>query len=130
SPLKDAGMGKADVRRLSKHYNLSTADLPAAACLASRIPYGMPVTEELLQRIARGEAAIRSLGFRRFRLRHQGDVARLEFDPGEMEHAFRFRRALDRRIQAEGWTYVALDLHGYAQGSLNRTLKKQGKKKR
>lgn len=122
SPLVEAGYTKADIRRHSHRAGLPTADLPAAACLASRIPYGTPVTAAVLKRLARGEAAVRNLGFRQFRLRHHGDVARLEFDPAEMERAFRFRRSLHRRITAEGWSYVALDLTGYRTGSLNETL--------
>ena len=104
---------------------MPTADLPAAACLASRIPYGTRITKELLVRIDRGEDAVRALGFRRFRLRHHGTMARLEFDPHEMERAFRFRKALVERIEALGWIYVALDLRGYRQGSLNETVKKR-----
>ena len=103
---------------------MPTADLPAAACLASRVPYGTSLTKGLLDRIARGEEAVRRLGFHQFRLRHHGDTARLEFDPGEMERAFRFRRALAARIEALGWTYATLDLRGYRQGSLNETIGK------
>lgn len=125
SPFQEAGMNKEDVRKLSRMHKLPTADLPAAACLASRIPYGTKITQALLDRIGRGEAAIRKLGFSKFRLRHQDDVARLEFDPSEMERAFKYRRSLSKRIKEEGWAYVALDLDGYAQGSLNRTLSKK-----
>ncbi|MHC4946565.1 MAG: ATP-dependent sacrificial sulfur transferase LarE [Planctomycetota bacterium] len=126
SPLQEAGMNKDDVRRLSRHHKLPTADLPAAACLASRVPYGTAITRPLLKRLGAAESAIRGLGFRQFRLRHHGDVARLEFEPSEMERAFRFRRALSKRVEDQGWIYVTLDLAGYSQGSLNRPL---GKKK-
>jgi uncharacterized protein len=127
SPLKDAGMNKADVRSLSRFYRLPTADLPAAACLASRVPYGTAITRALLERLDGAESAIRRLGFRRFRLRHHGDVARLEFDPSEMDRAYRFRKALIKRVRDRGWLYVTLDLAGYSQGSLNRPL---GRKKK
>jgi len=122
SPLLDEGFTKEEVRFCSRQRGLETADLPAAACLASRIPYGTPIDEPLLERLARGEKNVRRLGFKNFRLRHHGPVARLEFDPAEMERAFRFRRSLHKRITAEGWAYVALDLMGYRTGSLNETL--------
>jgi uncharacterized protein len=122
SPLKEAGLNKADVRALSRHHRLPTAELPAAACLASRVPYGTELDRKLLGRIARAEAAIRKLGFRQFRLRHHGDVARLEFEKEELEKAFRYRRSLADRVCAQGWTYVALDLTGYRQGSLNKVI--------
>jgi uncharacterized protein len=122
SPLLDEGFTKAEIRRISRRYGLPTADLPAAACLASRIPYGTSITPEILARLGRGENAIRRLGFKNFRLRHHGPVARLEFAQAELQRAFRFRRALQDRITAEGWTYVSLDLKGYRTGSLNETL--------
>jgi len=131
SPLLDAGSTKKEIRKISRLRGLATADLPAAACLASRIPYGTPVTEDLVARLARGEEAIRRLGFKQFRLRHHGTVARLEFAPEELDRAFRFRRSLHRRIASEGWTYVALDLKGYRTGSLNETLGEEiGRKNR
>jgi pyridinium-3,5-biscarboxylic acid mononucleotide sulfurtransferase len=122
SPLLRAGFGKKEIRRLSRQRGLATASLPSAACLASRVPYGTPITADLLKAIEKGEEAIRRLGFRQFRLRHHGDVARLEFAPAELERAFRFRRSLHRRIVAAGWPYVAIDLIGYRTGSLNETL--------
>lgn len=122
SPLLAEGFTKAEIRLCSRRRGLETADLPAAACLASRIPYGTPIEKQLLDRLARGEKSLRRLGFKNFRLRHHGTVARLEIDPAEMERAFRFRRALHKRITAEGWSYVALDLLGYRTGSLNEIL--------
>jgi len=122
SPLLDEGFTKGEIRKLSRRRGLPTANLPAAACLASRIPYGTAITPEILERLGRGEDAIRRLGFKNFRLRHHGPVARLEFAPSELPRAFRFRRALQDRIAAEGWTYVSLDLRGYRTGSLNETL--------
>jgi len=122
SPLDDAGFTKKDVRSLSKFYNLPTSDLPSMACLASRAPYGVPITEELMTRIEKGEEQIRKLGFTCFRLRSHGETARIEFDQKEMERAFRYRRSLSLRIKALGWSYVCLDLEGYRQGALNEVL--------
>jgi len=126
SPLLEEGFTKAEVRLCSRRRGLETADLPAAACLASRIPYGTPIERDLLNRLARAEKNVRRLGFRNFRLRHHGQVARLEFEPAEMERAFRFRRSLHGRITAEGWSYVAIDLIGYRTGSLNEILNREG----
>jgi len=87
----------------------------------------MKLSSSLLARIAQAEQQIGKLGFHQFRLRHHGDVARLEFDPKEMERAFRFRQALFKRVMAEGWLYVTLDMKGYRQGSLNQAVNKSGK---
>lgn len=122
TPLMEAGFFKDDVRKGSRERKLMTADLPAAACLASRIPYGTPISEELLLKIDEGERRIRGLGFRNFRLRHHGDLAKLEFAPEEMERAFRHRHSLHERVSGAGWTFVALDLKGYRTGSLNESL--------
>lgn len=126
SPLQEAGLNKAEVRRLSRYHGLPTADLPAAACLASRVPYGTAITKELLGRIGKAEEVVRRLGFHQFRLRHHGNLARLEFDPSEMDKAYRYRRSLVDRVKAYGWNYVSLDLTGYRQGSLNEPLKITG----
>ena len=122
TPLLEAGFVKSDVREGSRTRRLVTADLPAAACLASRIPYGTPITAKLLERIDEGERLIRGLGFRNFRLRHHGDLARLEFASDEMERAFRLRQPLGEQLSQAGWTFVALDLKGYRTGSLNEAL--------
>lgn len=123
SPLAESGFTKVDVRQLSRYHGLPTADLPAMACLASRVPYGTPISAEILARVGRGEESVRKLGFKQFRLRHHGDLARIEFDPREMEKAFKYRRSLSKRIRDLGWIYVALDLQGYRQGSMNETIK-------
>ncbi len=119
SPLDEAGFDKNDVRVVSRFHGLPTADLPAAACLASRVPYGTALTKELLGRIDGAEEAVRKLGFRCFRVRVCGENARLEFDRMEMERAFRFRRSLVKRVEAFGWISVSLDLKGYRTGSMN-----------
>lgn len=126
SPLAEAGLTKADIRALSHAAGLPVWDRPASACLSSRIPYGMPVTIEKLSAIERGEAALRRLGFQQMRVRHHGDVARIEIAPDEMPRALNVETA--RRIADDfkrlGFKYVALDLEGYRTGALNEVLKR------
>ena len=125
SPLLDADLTKAEIRSLSRRAGLSTWDRPASACLSSRIPYGSEVTPEKLAQVERGEAALRELGFRQFRVRHHGEVARIEIAPEEMPRAMNaeMAREMARRLRAAGFLYVALDLEGYRQGALNEMLK-------
>jgi pyridinium-3,5-biscarboxylic acid mononucleotide sulfurtransferase len=124
APLLDAGFRKADIRELSQRAGLPTWDRPASACLASRVPYGTEVTPERLALIERGEAALRDLGFRQFRVRLHDKLARVEISPEEMPRAFspEMADAISRHLKAAGFTYVALDLEGYRQGSLNETI--------
>ncbi|HKV61809.1 MAG TPA: ATP-dependent sacrificial sulfur transferase LarE [Candidatus Acidoferrum sp.] len=124
APLLDAGMSKAEIRDLSHRAGLPTWDRPASACLASRLPYGTEVTAERLGLVERGEAALRELGFRQFRVRLHDKLARVEISPEEMIHALspEMAAAIADRLKAAGFTYVALDLEGYRQGSLNETL--------
>jgi pyridinium-3,5-biscarboxylic acid mononucleotide sulfurtransferase len=124
SPLLDAGMAKAEIRALSERAGLPTWDRPASACLSSRIPYGSAVTPEKLAQIERGEAALRELGFRQFRVRHHGDLARIEIAREEMPRALDAAMAheIGRRLRGAGFLYVTLDLEGYRQGSLNEAL--------
>ncbi len=124
SPLDDAGLTKEDIRALSHEAGLPTWDEPASACLSSRIPYYSEVNEEKLQVIEQAEEAVRALGFRVLRVRHHGDVARIELARDEMPRLFeedRFSR-LDAAVRALGFKYVALDLRGYRLGSLNEAL--------
>jgi uncharacterized protein len=124
SPFLDAGLSKTEIRELSRAAGLPTADLPASACLSSRLPYGTEVTSERLRQVEEGEQRLRALGFRQVRVRHHGPLARVEIDPGELP------RALDRemapRIVAAlkplGFRWVSLDLEGYRSGSLNEVL--------
>jgi len=127
APLLDAGLTKLEIRELSRREALSTWDRPASACLASRVPYGMPVTVENLSRIERAEGVLRGLGFRQFRVRAHGDLARIEIAQDELPQALQLRmvRALAEGIRGTGFTYVTLDLEGYRQGSLNSDLKKK-----
>jgi pyridinium-3,5-biscarboxylic acid mononucleotide sulfurtransferase len=124
APLLDAGLHKAEIRQLSQRAGLPTWDRPASACLASRLPYGTEVTPERLALIERGEAALRDLGFRQFRVRLHEKLARIEIAPEEMPRAMSPEMAgsISARLKAAGFTYVALDMEGYRQGSLNESL--------
>jgi uncharacterized protein len=124
SPLRLAGLNKAEIRALSKNLGLPTWDKPAAACLGSRIPYGQRITLEKLQSVEKAEQALRSLGFRQCRVRHHDDIARIEVGPEE-RHRFFDTKVMDeasRLIKAAGYRYVCLELEGYRTGSLNRVL--------
>jgi uncharacterized protein len=118
-PLLAAGIRKDEVRRLARVLGLPTWDAPQQACLASRLPYGEAITPEKLAAVARAEQALRELGFRQFRVRHHGDVARVEVERDELERAFVLREDLSLRVRAAGFTYVALDLDGFRTGSMN-----------
>jgi uncharacterized protein len=118
-PLLAAGIGKAEVRRLARELGLSTWDAPQQACLASRVPYGEAITPPKLAAVAEAEKALRELGFRQCRVRHHGDVARLEVEPGQLQRALELRDEISRRVHAAGFTYVALDVDGFRTGSMN-----------
>ena len=122
-PLLEAGMGKAEIRAAARRLGLPNWDKASFACLSSRIPHGTEVTSEALQQIEAAEAAVRRLGFLQVRVRHHGEVARIEVEPGEMDRAFAARDELLAGVRAAGYSFVALDLEGYATGSLNRTWK-------
>jgi pyridinium-3,5-biscarboxylic acid mononucleotide sulfurtransferase len=124
APLLDAGLRKSEIRELSESANLSTWDRPASACLSSRIPYGIEVTPERLALVERGEAALRSLGFRQFRVRLHDNLASVEIDRNELPRAFEpeVSAAIIAAVQAAGFANVTLDPKGYRQGSLNEAL--------
>jgi uncharacterized protein len=124
SPLLEANLTKNEIRQLSHAKGLPTWDRPASPCLASRIPYGIPVTAETLNKIARGEKYLHSLGLRQLRLRHHGDIARIELDPQDMATILPedIRRGIVAHLKELGYKYVALDLIGYRTGSLNEVL--------
>jgi uncharacterized protein len=124
APLLDARLHKAEIRLLSQRAGLPTWDRPASACLSSRLPYGTEVTPERLALVERGEAALRELGFRQFRVRLHEKLARVEIAPEEMPRAMspEMAASIAARLKAAGFTYVALDLEGYRQGSLNEGL--------
>jgi pyridinium-3,5-biscarboxylic acid mononucleotide sulfurtransferase len=110
------------VRALAKHLRLPSWDKPALACLSSRFPYGQRITPEKLSQVAHAEEFLRREGFRQVRVRHHGEIARLEVGPEEMEKAFASRERISAELKEEGFLYVALDLSGYESGSLNAAL--------
>lgn len=124
APLLTAGLSKQDIREMARQAGLRVWDKPASACLSSRIEYGRPVTREALDVVERGEDAIRALGFRQFRVRHHGDIVRIEIDREELE------RALSPAMAAQftaifkqlGFKFVTLDLEGFRSGSMNTLL--------
>jgi len=126
TPLLDAGLHKAEIRLLAKRAGIPCWDRPASACLSSRLPYGTEVTPERLSLVERGEAALRGLGFRQFRVRLHDKLARVELAMEEMPRAQEpaMAAAIVRDLKQAGFTYVALDLEGYRQGSLNEGLGK------
>jgi pyridinium-3,5-biscarboxylic acid mononucleotide sulfurtransferase len=122
SPLAEVGLTKAEIRELSAALGLRTWDKPAVACLSSRFAYGDPITVEKLRMVAAAESAVRRLGFRGFRVRHHGDLARLEFPPGDRTTALAQAEAVVAAVKSAGYHYVALDLEGYRAGSQNEVL--------
>lgn len=122
SPLKEAGLTKADIRELSKILNLPTWDKPSFACLASRFPYGTKITQENLKIVDEGESFLRSLGIRQLRLRHHGDIARIEVPENDIKIILENREHIIRKFKDIGYKYVSLDLQGYRTGSLNEVL--------
>jgi uncharacterized protein len=125
APLLDANLAKSEIRALSQRAGLPTWDRPASACLASRVPYGTEVTLERLALVERGEAALRELGFRQFRVRIHDNLARVEVAQEELPRALsqEMAAAIAERLKSAGFAYVALDLQGYRQGSLNEALR-------
>jgi uncharacterized protein len=121
-PLVTSGFTKEDIRHWSKELGLRTWDKPAAACLASRLPYGTPVTLGRLSAVDAAESALHALGLTQLRVRHHGEVARLEVDPAEFEAVLARRPDILEAVQSAGFIYVALDLDGFRSGSLNRSL--------
>jgi uncharacterized protein len=127
APLLEAELNKAEIRELSRQEGLPTWDRPASACLSSRLPYGTPVTVQNLSQVERGEAILRALDFRQFRVRYHGEMARIEIAPEELPRALKMNleQTLAERFQRLGFTSVTLDPQGYRQGSLNAALTKK-----
>jgi len=109
----------SNARAWSKRLGLRTWDKPAAACLASRVPYGTPVSLGVLSSVAQAESALRRLGFRQLRVRHYGELARIEIDDPELKRAFEQRAAVVGAVRGAGYRYVTLDLEGFRSGNLN-----------
>jgi len=124
APLLDAGLGKQDIRDLAEAAGLRVWDKPASACLSSRIEYGRPVTREALSVVEKGEEELRALGFRQFRVRHHGDIVRIEIAKEELGRALDPVMAAEftRRFKALGFKFVTLDLEGFRSGSMNALL--------
>jgi len=122
APLVDAGFSKLDVRRYSREAGLPTAEKQSFACLSSRVLPGTPIDAALLQQVERAELVLRRLGFKQFRVRHHGDLARLEVGPDELETALSHRAAITAAMKAAGYAFVTVDLQGYRSGSMNEAL--------
>lgn len=131
APCAEAGMTKEDIRALSRRLGLPTFDKPAMPCLSSRIQYGEEITSEKLKRIERSEAFLRSLGFRECRVRHHGNLARIELPVSQIDQAMepQTRARIDAALREYGYNYVAMDLRGFRSGSMNEVIafgKRQG----
>jgi len=128
SPLIDNSLGKDEIRFLSREMGLETWDKPAMACLASRIPYGSPITAEKLRMIQEAEEVLAENGFKLFRVRHHGAIARIEVGSNEIGRMTEetLRKRLVERLREIGFTYISIDLEGYIPGSLNRDLEHKG----
>ncbi len=122
SPLVEAGFHKSDIRALAAALGLENADKPQAACLSSRFPYGTHITQALLAQVEAAEEVMTELGFRQFRVRHHGEVARLEVPVPDLTRAVALHDVLQQRITATGYTFVSVDLGGFRSGSLNQSL--------
>jgi len=124
APLVKAGLTKAEVRKLSLRLGLPTYDKPASPCLSSRIPYGEPVTPEKLRTVEAAEAFLHELGIRECRVRHHGNLARIEVPPEQFMHLADpvVAARVDEHFRSLGYTYVALDLRGFRSGSLNEVI--------
>ncbi|MBN2183050.1 MAG: ATP-dependent sacrificial sulfur transferase LarE [Sedimentisphaerales bacterium] len=130
SPLAEVKMTKNDIREMSRKLNLSTADIPASPCLASRIAYGLEITEQRLKQIEEAEDFLRTLGLTEFRVRHHDTIARIEVKPEDIEKVTtkRNRRIITDKFKSLGFKYVTLDLQGFRSGSLNESLSENQKK--
>jgi uncharacterized protein len=122
-PLLEAGMGKAEIRAAARTLGLPNWNKASFACLSSRIPHGTEVTVAALRQIDAAEAALKAIGFQQVRVRHHGDVARIEVEPAEIARLVAEREHVVRVLREAGYTFVSVDLEGYATGSLNRTWK-------
>ncbi|MXY58349.1 MAG: ATP-dependent sacrificial sulfur transferase LarE [Gammaproteobacteria bacterium] len=122
SPLVDAGFAKRDIRALATALGMENARKPQAACLSSRFPYGSHITEARLAQVEAAEDALAELGFSQFRVRHHEDVARIEIVAEELPRALELREAIQDRVKAAGYRFVAVDLGGFRSGSLNEGL--------
>jgi pyridinium-3,5-biscarboxylic acid mononucleotide sulfurtransferase len=126
SPLQEVGLGKAEIRQLARHFGLPNWDKPATPCLATRIPYGTPITRERIEQIRAAESALKSLAITPVRVRHHGTVARIEVTPDQLERVFALRESVVSAVKEAGFTYVAIDLEGFRSGSMNEVINTHG----
>jgi uncharacterized protein len=124
SPLQEAGLTKVDIRSLSKKLGLSTWDKPSLACLASRIPYGIKISREILERVHKGEAVLKKEGFAQVRLRHYNGLCRIEVTKKDVPRLLVVRNRIVDRLKKLGYNYVTVDLEGYRSGSMNEVIRK------
>ena len=124
APLIDAGLAKDEIRLLSKEMSLETWNSPSMACLATRIPYGSPITLKVLKMVEQAENVIGSLGFSTCRVRHHGTVARIEVNPEDLERILnkRIKPTIIRKFREIGFSHIAVDMEGYVQGSMNKVI--------
>lgn len=129
SPLREAGLTKEDIRKLSRDLDLPTWNKPAFACLSSRFPYGNEITKEKLSMVERAEEYLRSLGITQIRVRHHENIARIEVDPTERRKFFdeKLMDEIGKRLKEIGFTYITLDILGYRSGSMNEVLSEKEK---
>lgn len=129
SPLQEAGLTKLEIREVSKELGLPTWDKPSMACLASRIPYGMKITDDILERVREGESFLKDLGFQQTRVRHHDAIARIEVEPEALTRMMEKNiiDAVNKKFEELGYAYVTLDLKGFRTGSLNEIFKEKPK---
>ncbi len=128
SPLKEANLTKSNIRELSRALSLPNWDKPSMACLASRVPYGEIITEQKLYQIARAEEYLKEIGFKEFRIRHHGNLARIEVPKNEMNRTLEKSDEIVKKLKAIGFHFVSLDLSGFKSGSMNQMLEIRNKK--
>jgi uncharacterized protein len=126
SPLQEAGLSKKEIRELARDLGLPNWDKPSSACLASRIPYGTPLTLELLDQIGRAESALSDLGFKQFRVRYHDSLARIEVPENDIDRVLDHRGEIVQSLEKLGFSYVTLDLEGFRSGSMNKGIKADG----
>jgi pyridinium-3,5-biscarboxylic acid mononucleotide sulfurtransferase len=130
SPLREAGFTKKEIREISRRMGLPTWDKPSYACLSSRIPYGTRIAPDILRRLDEAEGFLKGLGFRQVRVRHHGQIARIEVEPTGIPRLAspEIRRQVTEKFREAGYLYTTLDLDGYRMGSMNAVLGREGKK--
>jgi len=124
SPLREAGLYKSEIRKLSRAMGLPTWDRPSRACIASRIPYGTEITKDRLRMVTESEKALHCLGFAQVRVRYHGDLARIEVPEVEIGDVLKYRKEIVELLKGAGFTYVALDIEGFRSGSMNEVLRR------